>query len=319
MTSPSGLEAFAFLSVSAVILGSALLSVFAKRTFHSVMFLGLTLAGVGGLYVLLGSTLIGVLQILVYVGGILTLFVFAVMFVAGDETETDDEPVATRATMPQVVFLGVNVLLNGAALGALFVPVIGAFAVLTGAHPQFSAGTWSASSPSTWFLGLGGWRWFVAGAMLTALVVGYVVALVKARWSRKVALAGAVNLAGLLLIVVGMTSAWLGAAPTDAPTTASQTSTLVDLLFDTWSVPLEVLGLLLTAAMIGALVIARPLGQAPDASNYTKPDHQLLAQTIALSDPKATTLHAVGEPEAVVTLPPVEPMPPTASPAEVEL
>ena len=84
-------ETVAFAAIAAWILLSALGTAFAKRTFHSVMFLGSALVGMGALFILLGSPILGVLQILVYVGGILTLFVFAVMFVTGDETETEEE------------------------------------------------------------------------------------------------------------------------------------------------------------------------------------------------------------------------------------
>ncbi len=80
-------ETAIFAVLAALILGFGVASAVAKRTFHAVMFLGVVLVAVAGLYILLGSPLIGVLQILVYVGGILTLFVFAVMFVAGDEDE----------------------------------------------------------------------------------------------------------------------------------------------------------------------------------------------------------------------------------------
>ncbi len=80
-------ETVSFLAIAAVILGAALASVLAKRTFHAVMFLGAVLIAMGGLFILLGSALVGIIQILVYVGGILTLFIFAVMFVTGDEEE----------------------------------------------------------------------------------------------------------------------------------------------------------------------------------------------------------------------------------------
>jgi NADH:ubiquinone oxidoreductase subunit 6 (subunit J) len=80
-------ETVAFFAIAAVILGAALASVLAKRTFHAVMFLGAVLVAMGGLFILLGSSLVGIIQILVYVGGILTLFIFAVMFVTGDEEE----------------------------------------------------------------------------------------------------------------------------------------------------------------------------------------------------------------------------------------
>ena len=84
-------ETVAFAVIAAAILGSALAAVLAKRTFHAVMFLGAVLVAMGALFILIGSPLIGVIQILVYVGGILTLFVFAVMFVTGDETEEGEE------------------------------------------------------------------------------------------------------------------------------------------------------------------------------------------------------------------------------------
>lgn len=82
-------ETLAFAVLAIVLLGSALAATLVRRTFHAVMFLGAVLVTMGGLFILLGSPLIGLLQILVYVGGILTLFVFAVMFVTGDEEELE--------------------------------------------------------------------------------------------------------------------------------------------------------------------------------------------------------------------------------------
>lgn len=80
-------ETVAFAVLALVLLGSALASVLATRTFHAVMFLGAVLVTMGALFIFLGSPLIGIIQVLVYVGGILTLFIFAVMFVTGDEEE----------------------------------------------------------------------------------------------------------------------------------------------------------------------------------------------------------------------------------------
>ncbi len=77
----------AFGLIAAITLAGGLFAVTAQRTFHSVMGLGLALVGVAAMFIQMGSPLLGVIQVLVYVGGILTLFVFAVMFVAGDEEE----------------------------------------------------------------------------------------------------------------------------------------------------------------------------------------------------------------------------------------
>lgn len=76
-----------FAILAAVIGAGALWAVTAKRTFHAALGLGIALMGVGGLFISMGSPFMGLIQIMVYVGGILTLLVFAVMFVAGDEEE----------------------------------------------------------------------------------------------------------------------------------------------------------------------------------------------------------------------------------------
>ncbi len=76
-----------FAILAAVILGGGLWSAMATRTFHSALGLGVALVGVAAYYIFLNAEFIGVIQVLVYVGGILTLLVFAVMFVAGDEEE----------------------------------------------------------------------------------------------------------------------------------------------------------------------------------------------------------------------------------------
>jgi len=86
-------EQIAFGILAAIILGGGLWASLSSRTFHSVMALGVTLVGVAALYIFLNAPIIGIIQILVYVGGILTLFVFAVMFVTGDETESLDAEV----------------------------------------------------------------------------------------------------------------------------------------------------------------------------------------------------------------------------------
>lgn len=86
----SGAE-WGFLVAGGFAVAGAVFAVAARRTFHGALGLGVTLIAMAFLFILLGSPLLGVVQVLVYVGGILTLLVFAIMFVTGDEAE-DDEP-----------------------------------------------------------------------------------------------------------------------------------------------------------------------------------------------------------------------------------
>jgi NADH-quinone oxidoreductase subunit J len=73
------LEQIAFYSLSAVVLLSALGVVLNRNTVHSSLYLGLSLAGVAGLFALLGADFLFAAQIMVYVSGIAVLVMFVVM------------------------------------------------------------------------------------------------------------------------------------------------------------------------------------------------------------------------------------------------
>jgi NADH-quinone oxidoreductase subunit J len=74
-------EAIAFYTISAFILGFAILVVTTKDTVHSVLFLVLDFLFVAALYVLLQAPFLAVIQVLVYAGGIVVLYLFVVMLV----------------------------------------------------------------------------------------------------------------------------------------------------------------------------------------------------------------------------------------------
>ena len=70
-----------FFSLFALItLVPAFIVVFSRNLVHSAFSLLFTLAGMAALYVLLGADFLAMTQILVYVGGILILLLFGVMF-----------------------------------------------------------------------------------------------------------------------------------------------------------------------------------------------------------------------------------------------
>ena len=77
---------FYLISISMCIF--ALLTVSSRNIFHSAVWLSLTLLSVAGIYFYLGSEFLGVIQVLVYIGGIITLFVFAIKLTAYIEDES---------------------------------------------------------------------------------------------------------------------------------------------------------------------------------------------------------------------------------------
>src|SRR5215468_5584737 len=75
------LQAIAFYTIAAFILGFAILVVTTKDTVHSVLFLVLDFLFVAALYVLLQAPFLAAIQVLVYAGGIVVLYLFVVMLV----------------------------------------------------------------------------------------------------------------------------------------------------------------------------------------------------------------------------------------------
>src|SRR6516225_2277534 len=74
-------QAIAFYTMAAAILGFATLVISTRDTVHSVLFLVLDFLFVAALYVLLNAPFVAVIQVLVYAGGIVVLYLFVVMLV----------------------------------------------------------------------------------------------------------------------------------------------------------------------------------------------------------------------------------------------
>jgi len=86
-----------FVLFALVTLGASLGVVFVKDVFYDALFLGLALVSVAAHFVMLNAEFIAAMQILVYVGGVLILIVFAIMFMRST-TEGEDEADADTNT-----------------------------------------------------------------------------------------------------------------------------------------------------------------------------------------------------------------------------
>ncbi len=80
-------ELVGFSFVSAVLLVTALLTVTSRKLFQSALFLAFALVSVAVLFLTLSAEFLFVIQILVYVGAIVTLILFAIMFTHGSAQE----------------------------------------------------------------------------------------------------------------------------------------------------------------------------------------------------------------------------------------
>lgn len=87
MTLPLGMSlsaALAWWAVAAVTLAGAVGVLVARETMRLVAALGTFLIGVAGLYVFYAMPLLGASQVFLYVGGVLVLFLFAIMALRRD-------------------------------------------------------------------------------------------------------------------------------------------------------------------------------------------------------------------------------------------
>ena len=72
-------QEYAFMVLAVVGGVSAIAVVTARNVVHAALYLVITLASVGGVYLVLGAEFVGWVQILIYVGAIVILFLFGLM------------------------------------------------------------------------------------------------------------------------------------------------------------------------------------------------------------------------------------------------
>src|SRR4029453_13483356 len=92
----SGWEAIFFWVFSIAAIFAGLLTVMARNTIHSALFLISSLVSVAALFILLHAEFIAGVQILVYVGGVMVLFLFVIMLVNVGSEERGNEEIFNR-------------------------------------------------------------------------------------------------------------------------------------------------------------------------------------------------------------------------------
>jgi NADH-quinone oxidoreductase subunit J len=108
----SGWEAVFFWVFAVAAIFAGLLTVMARNTIHSALFLISSLVSVAALFILLHAEFIAGVQILVYVGGVMVLFLFVIMLVNVGSEERGSEEIFNRPRQVtvSVIFCGLLVL-----------------------------------------------------------------------------------------------------------------------------------------------------------------------------------------------------------------
>ena len=101
----------AFYTLAGLAIGSAGIVALSRNIIHSAIALLGTFLGVAGMYIMLSADFLAAVQVLVYVGGTLTLLLFAVMLTARIENVRTSN--ASRGVFAAAALLGVLLLVLG--------------------------------------------------------------------------------------------------------------------------------------------------------------------------------------------------------------
>jgi NADH-quinone oxidoreductase subunit J len=112
-------EAVSFWILAPLVLGGALGMIFARNAVHSAMFLVLTMLGLGVMYMVQQASFLGFTQIIVYTGAVMMLFLFVLMLVGRDSSDSVVEVLRGQRVWAAILGIGLAGLLVGGISRAL--------------------------------------------------------------------------------------------------------------------------------------------------------------------------------------------------------
>lgn len=101
----------AFVILAVIVSCMSIMTVATKSIMRSATYLFFTLLGTAGLYFLLGYTFLGAVQIMVYAGGIIVLYVFAILLTRGVKDKLSENSVAKIVSVGLLSLVGLGVFL----------------------------------------------------------------------------------------------------------------------------------------------------------------------------------------------------------------
>ncbi|HET6921195.1 MAG TPA: NADH-quinone oxidoreductase subunit J, partial [Jiangellaceae bacterium] len=114
-------ETVLFWVIAPIAVVSALGLVIARKAVHGAMFVAVTMICLAVLYIALEASFLGVVQVVVYTGAIMMLFLFVIMLVGVDTSDSRVETIRGQRVAAVLAGLGFGVLLVAVAASA-FLP-----------------------------------------------------------------------------------------------------------------------------------------------------------------------------------------------------
>jgi NADH-quinone oxidoreductase subunit J len=107
-------EELAFWIVAPLAVLGAVMMVLSRKAVHSALWIALTMCNLAILYIMQGAVFLGIVQIVVYTGAVMMLFLFVLMLVGVDASDSLVETLRGQRAAAVVAGLGFGVLLVGA-------------------------------------------------------------------------------------------------------------------------------------------------------------------------------------------------------------
>lgn len=176
LTRTSTTEAVLFWILGAVIVGSALGVVAASKAVYSAIFLAITMINLAVLYIAQDAVFLGVVQVVVYTGAVMMLFLFVLMLIGVDSSESLVETIRGQRISAIVVGVGFGALLIGAIGNAS----VGGFAGLEQAN-----GAGNVEGLAVLIFTRYVWAFELTGALLITATLGAMLLAHRERFDRR--------------------------------------------------------------------------------------------------------------------------------------
>ena len=107
----ANLDLILFVITAVVVLLSAFIMLEANNLTHAIIFLSLAFAGVGVMYLLMAAEFLAMIQMTVYTGGVIVLFLFALMLTRSEEFNLRAELNSKVSALLAVLLVSVFILI----------------------------------------------------------------------------------------------------------------------------------------------------------------------------------------------------------------